>query len=447
MKKTLIIALIALVSFATVSCEKPEEIWEDNANPEVFFPRYGYTNQTIWAVTSGSYETYLGIYCGGLRPANQKSNIDVTVAVDPALVDAYNADITSKYQGELEVLPTNCYTIASSTVTIPAGEVDAKLPIKFDVAAVKAAMTDAAKRYVIPFKLTNTSMYSLSADAAFTQTFMQVGIGEPSFYFFCNNYGVSLESTKLIYGTTGNVYKYDVMGNGVPDGEYKVSFKLDKDALEKMYPGVEMVPEDAVILDTESTYKDITNHAYLQFELVPEKLAFFKTYYLPVTIVPAEYGTDAERGTFFMTIEMKNEFEKSYKSTLMVETPATNRTATYSDKKNVTTYDSDIVELNIAKNNTIAGAKVSQTSATTYNNRYIRVKVIPTDDKSHYNIEYIPVTDKAKKNNTPDEFKAVEGKDNYYDWNEEKFVMNYCWRHIEKKDTSWIYVTEVLQAN
>lgn len=447
MKHSFIIALLACVTLSSVSCQKAEEIWEDNANPEVYFPRYGYTNQKIWAVTSGSYDTYLGVYCGGLRPANQKSSIDVTIAVDNALVDAYNADITKKYQGELEVLPENCYTLGGNTVTIEAGHVDAKLPIKFDVAAVRAAMTNPAKRYVIPFKITGTSKYSLSKDAAFTETLVEVGIDEPVFYYFCNNYGVSLQSTKLIYGTKDNVYKFDVVGNGVPDGSYDIKFKLDKDALAAAYPGSEIIPEDAVIIEQSSEYKNASQHAYLKFEILPEKLAFFKTYYIPVTIESDTYATDAQRGTFFMTVEMKNEYEKSYKTTLMVETPATNRTATYSDKKSVTTYDSDIVEFNICKNNTIAGAKASQTTATTYNNRYVRVRIIPTADKSHYDIEYIPVTDKAKKNNTPDEFKAVEGKDNYYDWNEEKFVMNYCWMHVEKKDTSWIYVTELLQAN
>ena len=446
MKKSFIIALVAFVSLAIVSCVKPEEIWEDNANPEVYFPRYGYTNQTIWAVTSGSYETYLGVYCGGLRPANQKGTIDITVAVDAALVDAYNADITSQYQGELEVLPANCYTIAGNTVTIKAGEVDAKLPIKFDVAAVKAAMTDPAKRYVIPFKITGTSKYALSADATRTQTFMQVGIQEPSFYFFCNYYGTTLESTKLVYGTKDNVYKYDVYANGVPDGNYTVNFKYDKAALDAAYPGMEILPEDAVVIEPSSTYQDQTNHAFLKFELIPENLQFFKTYYLPISIESPDYACDATRGTFFMTVEMKNEYEKGYKSTLMVEVPEQNRSASYSDKKSLTTYDTDIVELLMCKNNTIAGAKASQPTATTYNNKYIRIKVIPTSDKSHYDIEYIPVTDKAKKNNTPDGFAADEG-DNYYDWNEEKFVLNYKWMHVEKKDTSWVHVTEILQAN
>ena len=77
---------------------------------------------------------------------------------------------------------------------------------------------------------------------------------------------------------------------------------------------------------------------------------------------------------------------------------------------------------------------------------YVRIKIIPTADKSHYDIEYIPVTDKAAKNNTPEGFKPIEGAENYYDWNQEKFVLNYTWMHVDKKDTTWINVSSVLQA-
>ena len=459
MKKSIILAFIAVLA-VTVSCQKPEKIWEDNANPEVFFPRSGYTQQTVWDVTSGTYDTYLGIYCGGLRPANQKSTITVTCAVDGGLVDAYNADITQQYQGELVALPSDCYSIASTSVAINPGEVDTKLPIKFNVAAVKAAAAaNPGKRLVIPLKLTGTSLYSLSADKAFTETLMEVNVSEPAFYFFCNNYGVNLESTKLIYGTQNNKYKYDVIAEGVPDGNYTVNFAYNPAALEEFYPGMDILPEDAVSITPSSVYKDRSNHAFLEFELFPEKLGFFKTYYLPISISSAsEYGGDATLGNFFMTVEMKNEYEKTYSSTLMVSNAEYNealpnfvgdvtRSGAYSAKKSGTTFDSDVLEITLCANNTIAGATADKASATTYNNRYFRLKIVPTNDKSHYGVEYIIVTDKAKKNNTPDFFEADPTRESYYDWNEEKFILNYRWKHIAKKDTNWVYVQEVMQAN
>lgn len=459
MKKSLILSLVAVLALS-VSCQKAEKIWEDNANPEVFFPRYGYTVTDVWEVTSGQFETYLGVYCGGLRPANQKNSITVNYTVDNAIVDAYNADITKQYQGELVVLPADCYTLSSSSVTINPGEVDTRIPIKFNVASVEAAIAaNPGKRLVIPFKLTGTSMYSLSAQEGYTESIMEVVAKSPYFYFFCNNYDLVLNSTKLIYGTANNKYKYDVVAKGVPDGNYTVNFAYDLEALNEYYPGMDPLPEDAVSITPSSVYKDASSHAYLEFELFPEKLDFFKTYYLPIAISGAtEYAGDAKLGKFFMTVEMKNEYEKGYSSTLLVSNAEYDeskpnfvgevvRSGAYSAKKSATTYSSDILEVNMACNNTIAGATADKQSATTYNNRFIRLKVIPTADKSHYGIEYVIVTDKAKKNNTPDYFEADPTRESYYDWNEEKFVLNYRWLHIAKKDSNWVYVQEIMQAN
>lgn len=448
MKKTLIFSLIACLSLAVVSCEDPAQIWEDNANPEVFIPRYGYTSTTVWDQTSGTFDTYLGVYCGGLRPANQVNTINVNYAIDDAMIDAYNADETSQYGGEVVALPKDCYTLKSTTATIEAGEVDAQIPVSFDIAKVKAAIAaNPGKRLVIPFKLTGTSLYQLSADESLTKCLMEVDIQEPTFYFFCNNYGVVPQAAKLIFGEDGN-YKFDVMGNGVPDGNYTITFALDEDALNEAFPGSNMIPADAVVLKETSTYQNKVDHAFLEFTLLSEKLEFFKTYYLPVTIKAAsEYAGDKEIGKFFMTVEMKNEFEKAYQSDLTVEAQNIDRTASYSTKKNAATYASDILEIQMVMNNTIAGAKnVASTSATTYNNRYVRIKVIPTADKNHYDIEYVPVTDRSTKQNTPDTFEAVPGAENYYDWNMERFVLNYRFKHIEKKDTSWVIVKEILQA-
>ena len=459
MKKSLFLSLVAVLALS-VSCQKDEEIWEDNENPEVFFPRYGYTVTDVWEETSGQFETYLGVYCGGLRPANQKNTITVSYTVDNSLVDVYNADITKQYQGELVVLPAECYSLSSGSATINPGEVDTRIPIKFNVASVKAAIADnPGKRLVIPFKLTGTSMHSLSATAGYTETLMEVAVKAPYFYFFCNNYDLVLNSTKLIYGTTNNKFKYDVVAQGVPDGDYTVNFAYDIAALNEYYPGVEAIPEDAVSIVPSSVYKDASNHAFLEFELLPDKLEFFKTYYLPISISGAsQYKGDEKLGKFFMTVEMKNEFEKTYSSTLMVsnveydeEQPNragnVTRSGAYSAKKSATTFASDIIEVQTACNKTIAGATADKPDATTYNNRFIRLKVIPTSDKAHYGVEFVIVTDKAKKNNTPDYFEADPARESYYDWNEEKFVLNYRWLHIAKNDTNWVYVQEIMQAN
>lgn len=449
MKKVLLSVLTACLALA--SCQKPEEIWEDNANPEVFIPSGGYSVVPVWDVTSGVYDTYLGVCCGGLRPNNQKNEITVSYAVDNSMVDAYNADITKQYQGELLALPPDCYSVSGTSAVIAPGKVEARIPVKYNVAAIKSvAAANPGKRLILPVRLTGTSLYSLSATEGLTESLMEVNIQEPAFYFFCNYYGQTLKSTKLVYGTKNNVYKYDIMADGVPEGNYTINLAYDPAALATYYPDAVILPEDAVILKSETVYRNATDHAYLEFELIPEKIQFFTTYYLPVSIKSSsEYSGDETLGKFFMTVEMKNEFEKTYSCNYLLSNiefdrnrpngaGSVLRSGGISSKMTAMTYSADTFEMYVICKGSISG--------TAYINNMMRVKVIPTDDRSHYGVELLPVTDKPKKNNSPTDFAPDPGRESYYDWNEEKFVLNYRWKHIAKKDTSWYYVQLVMQA-
>lgn len=450
--KNVLMTTLAAFLFLAVSCQKPEEIWEDNANPEIFIPGYGYSFVPVWDVTSGVYKSGLGVSCGGVRPNNQKQEITVSYAVDNSMVDAYNADITKQYQGEILALPADCYKVSGTSVVMAPGVVETRIPIDFNLAAIKsAAAANPGKRLVLPVRLTGTSKYSLSATEGLTECLMEVNIKEPTFYFQCNNYGRTLKSTKLIYGTKDNVYKFDIMAEGVPDGKYDITLAYDPEALAACYPGATILPEDAVVLKNETVYRNSSNHAYLEFELIPEKIDFFTTYYLPVSIKSAsEYRGDENLGKFFMTVEMKNEFEKTYSGIYLVsnveydpsmpnKAGAVTRSAGLSSKVTTMTYSEDTYEMNVVCKGSIAG--------TTYNYNLMRVKVIPTDNKSHYNVEIIPVSDKEKKYNSPAELSPDTERESYYDWNEEKFILNYRWKHIARRDTSWYYVQLVLQAD
>ena len=178
-----------------------------------------------------------------------------------------------------------------------------------------------------------------------------------------------------------------------------------------------------------------------------DKMEFGKSYFLPLTITSAApYKANESLKTIYINVQMRNEYEKLYGSVMSVNAESTKRTASYSAKKTPVTYAADMIEMELATKNTIAGAKVDATTSATYNGRLIRIKIIPTADKTHYNIEYVPVTDGTKKTNTPDGFEPIPDTENYYDWMEEKFVLNYRWKHVEKKDTSWVNVSEIMSA-
>jgi len=446
MKKTINI-LLAVFCLTLFSCQK-ENIWGDNEKPEVYLTPSGITDNVVWNYESGAYEAFIGVNLGGVRPANQNSTITVGFSVDEAIVNDYNADITNQYSGSIEMLPSDCYSVAGNSIDIVPGEVSAKIKVTFNTKTLAAFEMKAGKKYVVPIRLTSSSSYELNSDAEMNTIMYGVTIAEPSFYFFINKNGATESSYKFIYGAENEVDEYEIAGYGIPEGEYSISVKYDPAAMAASHAKDTIIPEDAfTIINDGLVYKSEFRKALLGIKYNQDKLDFGVGYYLPLTIEDnASYKANAEKKTIFVKVEMKNEYEKLYGSVMSVNAEATNRTAAYSAKKTPSTCSADVVEMLIAANNTLAGAKVDAATSTTYNNKYIRIKIIPTSDKSHYDIEYVPVTNKAKKNNTPTGFEPIPGEDNYYDWMEEKFVLNYRWQHIEKKDTSWINVSEIMTA-
>ena len=448
MKKSLYIVLALCLGIAAVSCEKAEERWADNENAYVYFPQYGFTVNEIWDYQSGTYPTTIGVYCSGLRPDNQKETISVGYSVDESLVDAYNADITNQYSGKMVALPSDSYTVTGSSVNIPAGDVSAQIPVSFNLAALKAATADTSKRYVIPMKLTSTSKFKLNEEPEFNVMYYSVVVRTPGFYFYCNRNNVVLNSVKVYAEDGTSKGKYEIGATGVPDGNYEIRFAYDEEALKAAYPSAVAIPENAVSFDQSVTYKNERERPQLSVTIDGTQLEFLKEYYLPISIVSAEPYEFAESGkTLFIKAEMKNHYEKQYASVMSVSAEATSRVAAYSAKKNPTSYAADMIELQLATNGTIAGATSAQSSSTTYNNRYVRLKVTPTADQNKYAVEYVLVTDKGTRYNSPDTLEADPDSESYYDWKAERFVLNYRWKHIVRRDTSWVKVSEVLEAN
>lgn len=448
--KYIFIALAALLTLA--SCEK--NVWIDNAEPKAYFARYGYSQNTVWNVDSGTYTVDLGVNFGGLRPANRKTAITVGFAVNPALVAAYNADITQEFSGLVEELPAACYSIAGTTAEIPAGSVSAVIPIVFNLTAINAAGLDAAKRYVVPLELTSVSEYALN-NAEMCQALVGIELRQPSFYFYANRSGVVLSSRKLVPGSGDYADSFTIAAYGVPQGEYNIQVAYDAAAFAAAPTSIVpknsiILPEDAVTIKTNPVvYKSKSEPAVVEIVYDPEKLEFLKAYYLPVSITSASaYVPYEEYKTAFVKVEMKNVYEKNYASILSVHSATTNRTGAYSAKKAPTSYLADVIEVQCATNNTIAGASSTAATSGTYNNKYMRLKIIPTADPKIFDIEYIRVTDKTnKKNNSAETLEADPDNRSYYDWDKEQFVLNYRWRHPDKATGKWVTVSEIMQAN
>ena len=448
--KYIITALVAV--FALASCEK--SVWVDNADPQVYFAQYGFSENQIWDVQQGTYTINFGVYFGGLRPDNRKEDITVGFAVSTAVLDDYNADITQEFSGSTLALPADCFSISGTNVVIPAGAVSATIPVTFNLAAIAAAALDPTKHYVVPLALTSTSMYKLNENPEFTRALLSIKVVEPSFYFYANRAGVTLSSCKLITGSDDYDDSFVIAGFGVPAGDYTVNVAYDAAAFAAAPTSVIpknslILPEDAVTVKTPSvTTKGGSDKVKVEVTYDPSKLEFLKAYYLPLSISSTSaYAPNDTLKTAFVKVEKKNPYEKDYASILSVHSATTKRSGAYSVKKAPTSYADDIIEMQLATNNTLAGAAVNKTTATTYNNKYMRVKIIPTADPKKFAIEYILVTDKSTRNNSPATLEADPDNESYYDWDKEQFVLNYRWRHPDNAKGEWCTVSEVMQAS
>jgi hypothetical protein len=277
---------------------------------------------------------------------------------------------------------------------------------------------------------------------------------EPSFYFYANRAGVTLASTKLITGSDSYNDSFVIASYGVPAGDYTLTIAYDAAAFAaaptSVIPKSSLIlPEDAVTVKTPTvTIKGGSDHPVAEVSYDPSKLEFLKSYYLPLSITAASaYAPNDTLKTTFVKVEKKNPYERNYASILSVQDSTTMRTGAYSAKKAPTSYTDDAIEMQIATNNTLAGAAAGKATATTYNNKYIRIKVVPTDDPKKFAVEYLLVTDKATRNNSPATFEADPNNPSYYDWEKEEFVLNYRWRHPDKATGKWVTVSEVMQAN
>lgn len=456
MKKYLFTALIAISALTAISCEKAEERWADNKDAYIYLPQHGYTSNIVWDYEGGTFMSSLGVYASGLRPEYRKEEIKVGFTVDQTLIDAYNADETQQYAGMLEKLPDNCYTIIGTGVIIPEGENLAQIPVEFNTAAIRAAALDPAKLYVIPVKLTSTSKYELNPDEELNSALYGIVFQEPTFYFKANEYGTSLNSAKVYAkikkGTTEMEGSFDgtykIASYGVPDGEYTINIAYDPEAMKPAYKDSTILPQEVVTFDSQIVYKNNHDFPLLNVHIDASQLEFRKTYVLPLTMTSTSaYAPNADKSSLFLKVELKNIYEKTYASTMVVDAEMTSRSQAYAAKKSPVSYEADIVELQIATNNTIAGAAATAASSTTYNNKYMRLRIIEGDDIRHNKVEYILVTDKGTRNNSPATLEADPDAESYYDYMAEQFVLNYRWKHVAKKETTFVKVTEIIQAN
>lgn len=154
------IHIIALVFFA-FGCESGENTFEDFDTQNVYFP-IQYPVRTISLLEDSRIDNSIdlqksfniGVSIGGLR--ENRANRSVTIAVAPELVQ--NAFVGTK---AVVLMPSNYYTLASNTITIPAGSFSGTVKVQLTDAFFNDPLSTVTT-YVIPLVITSSSENILS---------------------------------------------------------------------------------------------------------------------------------------------------------------------------------------------------------------------------------------------------------------------------------------------
>lgn len=440
-----IVLIIMTLAVLLGSCSKSDQ-WTDNDDPRIYIPRQGVSFNTAWMLDTDEYGMELGVYLGGVRPDNQNSNIEVTFAIDPGLITAYNDDVTQLYSGRVIELPSDCYQISGNKVVIPKGAVSAMIPIKVFTDKVELLGMGPDDIYVIPLKLVSTSKFKLLDDPLRLEALYGITLDQPRFYFYINrNAGASVAavSKKVIFGQAPETDNYLVTSYGLTiDQSYTLTFGVDPS---KVPAGQQILPADAYELPSATvTIPAGSLFAKVPVKIINDKVAFRQTFYLPVSITAAsKYAGDPVKGTLLLRIEVKNDYEWNYISKMTIRSETTGRTGSYQVNKAPTSFDENILRIQMITDNTIAGATQTGASSATYNNKFYRLKVIPNpENKRDWGVEIIRITDEGT-NNSPATLEFDPEFHSYYDWDYETFYLFYRWKHSDGK---WIWAAEVLEA-
>lgn len=153
------VTLLAGLVFFLPSCLKNNKYYVDfsKGKPAVELPLAAANANKPFAVSFDVADTP-SVYYAVVNVASADlptSPVTATLAIDQAYLDQYNADQLAadpNYQA-FELLPDSAYNIPSLNVTIPAGQREFYVPIKFYTSKI-----DAAHVYILPLTIASSSV-------------------------------------------------------------------------------------------------------------------------------------------------------------------------------------------------------------------------------------------------------------------------------------------------
>lgn len=276
MNKKIIYFVSLLIAFVVISCDN--NIPDEQFVKRVALTKNGLQKYGILFTDEGKITLNFPVSVNGT--SKNSNNVEVTIAVDPDTLKAYNFD---RYRNNTQLyykLPTeNMYSFPKGEkVTIPAGTDYSIITLDIDLRNF-----DLYNNYILPLKISNTSVYDI-AEGKYSKLLIEFDINN----FISGSYTVSgnvweekwpdqkLSVTSTALYTLDDSTCYLYMGNIEEDNDDRSEYTMTIEVNKEVYEDYLNVSTNAMVrkytdikIDSKNTDKELTllnNEAWVEQE-------------------------------------------------------------------------------------------------------------------------------------------------------------------------------------
>lgn len=279
MKNKLYISLFAAAAFGFASCES--DIDNFMVDDTVGFLTSGLVETEVFPGVDASYEIY------AIKSGKGFNSATASIVVDPEIITEYNALSSTKQT--VSELPSDCYTIKVSSVTLTNADYRMPFVIDWNVDKLEAAIAE-DPNLVVPLRM-NVETDGKIAENRLT-AMVKPTVAAPSIELVQNGMQVGVEPTRQSLPQE-DVY-FNVKANFIAPTDLTYGIEVDPSLLdeynESHSTNFVLLPEEAYTLDKSGTIKenlssDMFKLTFNRLALIPEDgPSKFGEYVLPVKL-------------------------------------------------------------------------------------------------------------------------------------------------------------------
>ena len=287
MKNKLYISLFAAAALGFASCES--EIDNFMVDDTVGFLTSGLVETEVYPGVDETFEIY------AIKAGKGFNSATASIVVDSEVITEYNALSTTKQQ--VSELPSDCYTIKVSSVTLTNADYRMPFVIDWDIDKLEAALAQDPNQ-VVPLRMSVQTEGNIAENRL--TALVQPHVAAPTVELAQNGMFTGVEPTRASLPEE-DIY-FNVNANFIAQSDLVYGIEIDPTLLdeynESHNSSYTMLPEDAYTIDKSGTIKqhlssDMFKMTFKRTALIPEDgPSRFGDYVLPIRLTSLSQLSD-----------------------------------------------------------------------------------------------------------------------------------------------------------